>query len=313
MGSRGCIAYTPVIALRQLKWTQVVPDKELLGGVCFQYGMNNKQHGRVRRAWEHIHKKRERDLGRARVSVSTEYLEWRNERRAYDIPVPMERNECVDANTRLAQRSRSWKEKEVENLSTEVKKMQDKVKILEEEIAKVQTEKEDLEIKGQEKDQVIEQMQAHLQQAQAEAQMIEQLKEDLQQAQAKAESHKSLARDYSIELMKTKKNENLLEGQIKKLEIERDYLHREIKKLEPVEQQKDIWKVRAEHEQEQRKKLMKTCERMAEITQDHVTTLTTLVHEATEEIDSNPGIKLPWKIFKLVKFCKDISRSFRGN
>ncbi|KAJ1412726.1 hypothetical protein SESBI_20159 [Sesbania bispinosa] len=152
-----------------------------------------------------------------------------------DELIERQRNECADTNMRHAKRPRSGKEKEIENLSAKVKKMQDKVKTLEEKIAKVQTEKEYLEIKGQEKDQVINQMQEDLQQAQAEAQMIEQLKEDLQQAQAEAESHKSLARDYSIELMKTKKNGNLLEGQIKKLEIERDYLQKEIENLEPVE------------------------------------------------------------------------------
>ncbi|KAJ1414536.1 hypothetical protein SESBI_18786 [Sesbania bispinosa] len=113
--------------------------------------------------------------------------------------------------------------------------------------------------------------------------------------------------------MKTKKNERLLEVQVKELKIERDYLQREIKKLEPVELQKDIWKVRAEHEQEQKRKLMQTCEKMAEVTQDHVATLTARVHEANEEIDSSPGMKLPWKIFKLVKFCQDVSRSFSGN
>ncbi|KAJ1376156.1 hypothetical protein SESBI_50250 [Sesbania bispinosa] len=366
MGSRGCIAYTLVIALRQLKWTQFVPDKELLGGICFQYGTNNEQHEQVRRSWEHIHKKGERELGRARAYASEEYLEWRNERRGDAIPVPMEvqhedpsraltsmvaqmeimraqmrlieeredramteieslqnqckkkdelierqRNECADANMRLAKRPRNGKK--VENLSAEVKKLQDKVKTLEEETTKVQTEKEDLEVRGQEKDQLIEQLQGGLQQAQAEAQMIEQLQEDLWHAQAEAESHKNLAGDYSIELMKTKKNERLLEGQVKELKIERDYLQKEIEKLEPVELQKDIWKVRAEHEQEQKRKLMQTCERMAEVTQDHVATLTAQVHEANEEIDSNPGMKLPWKIYKLVKFCQGVSRSFSGN
>ncbi|KAJ1398988.1 G-patch domain [Sesbania bispinosa] len=44
---------------------------------------------------------------------------------------------------------------------------------------------------------------------------------------------------------------------------------------------------------------------MAEVTQDHVATLTARVREANEEIDSSPGMKLPWKIFKLVKFCQD--------
>ncbi|KAJ1423489.1 hypothetical protein SESBI_12427 [Sesbania bispinosa] len=217
----------------------------------------------------------------------TEIESLQNQCKKKDELIERQRNECADANTRLAKRPRNGKE--VENLSAEVKKV---------------ARQKDLEVRGQEKDQLIEQLQGDLQQAQAEAQMIEQLQEDLWHAQAEAESHKNLAGDYSIELMKTKKNERLLEGQVKELKIERDYLQREIEKLEPVELQKDIWKVRVEHEQEQKRKLMQTCERMAEVTQDHVATLTARVHEANEEIDSNPGMKLPWKIYKLVKFVK---------
>ncbi|KAG5049053.1 hypothetical protein JHK85_010156 [Glycine max] len=37
MGPRGCVAYTPAIMLQQLKWTQVVPKVEELGGLSFQY------------------------------------------------------------------------------------------------------------------------------------------------------------------------------------------------------------------------------------------------------------------------------------
>ncbi|KAJ1431601.1 hypothetical protein SESBI_07138 [Sesbania bispinosa] len=319
----GCIAYTPVIALRQLKWTQFVPDKELLGGVCFQYGTNNEQHERVRKAWEHIHKKGERELGKGTCICLSRVSRVENERRGDAIPVPMERK------MRLIEEREDRAMTEIESLRNQCKK---KDELIERQRMSVQmpirvwqkgqgigrnnqasTEKEDLEVRGQEKDQVIEQLQEDLQQAQAEVQMIEQLQEELRQAQAEAESHKTLARDYSIELMKTKKNECLLEVQVKELKIERDYLQREIKKLEPVELQKDIWKVRAEHEQEQKRKLMQTCEKMAEVTQDHVATLTARVREANEEIDSSPGMKLPWKIFKLVKFCQDVSRSFSGN
>ncbi|KAJ1425818.1 hypothetical protein SESBI_10739 [Sesbania bispinosa] len=82
MGTRGCIAYTPVIALRQLKWTQVVPRKEVLGGVCFQYGVDNDQQERVRRAWDNIHKKGEKELGRAHVSVSPEYLSGKKQEKS---------------------------------------------------------------------------------------------------------------------------------------------------------------------------------------------------------------------------------------
>ncbi|KAJ1381991.1 SUI1 domain [Sesbania bispinosa] len=242
-------------------------------------------------------KREKRELGRARAYASAEYLEWRNERRGDAIPVPMKvqhedpsraltdmaaQMEIMRAQMRLIEEREDRAMTEIESLRNQCKKKDELIERqrnecadanTQEETTKLRTEKEDLEVRGEEKDQVIEQLQEDLQQAQAEVQMVEQLQEELRQAQAEAESHKTLARDYSIELMKTKKNERLLEVQVKELKIERDYLQREIKKLEPVELQKDIWKVRAEHEQEQKRKLMQTCEKMAEVTQDHVANL----------------------------------------
>ncbi|KAG5126757.1 hypothetical protein JHK82_027592 [Glycine max] len=37
MRPRGCVAYTPTVAFRQLKWTQGVPNVEELRGLIFQY------------------------------------------------------------------------------------------------------------------------------------------------------------------------------------------------------------------------------------------------------------------------------------
>ncbi|KAJ1433757.1 hypothetical protein SESBI_05904 [Sesbania bispinosa] len=180
-----------------------------------------------------------------------------------------------------------------ENLSAKVKKMQEKIETMEEEMAKIRIEKEDLEIKGQEKDQIIKQM-----------------KEDLQQAQAEAKSYKFQSRGYSNALMEAGQKENLLERQLKKLKTERDQLQYEIERLEPVEEEKYKWKVRVEYDHEKREEMMKSYERMVDIVQTHATNLATRVHEANEEIDSNPGMKLPWKIFKLVKYCQDLTKSF---
>ncbi|KAJ1419826.1 hypothetical protein SESBI_14801 [Sesbania bispinosa] len=173
-------------------------------------------------------------------------------------------------------------EKMKENLSAEMKKVQDKIETMEEEMAKFRTEKEDLEMKGQEKDQIMEQM-----------------KEDLQQAQAEAESYKCLSRDYSNALMEAGQKENLLECQVKKLKTECDQLQYEIERLEPVEEEKYKWKVRVKYDHEKREEMMKSYEKMMDIVQTHATNLATRVCEANKEIDSNPGMKLPWKIFKL--------------
>ena len=79
MGPRGCVAYTPTLVLRQLKWTQVKPREEEFGGLSFQYDAGNtvKQRTEVRDAWKSIQKMGEKELGKPKVIASTEYKEWR--------------------------------------------------------------------------------------------------------------------------------------------------------------------------------------------------------------------------------------------
>ncbi|KAJ1377762.1 hypothetical protein SESBI_48562 [Sesbania bispinosa] len=82
MGPRGCVAYTPSIALRQLKRTQVKPVEEQLGGICFQYDVPDTSQllVRVRAAWRNVQRKGDDELGKPRVSASQEYNEWRRAR-----------------------------------------------------------------------------------------------------------------------------------------------------------------------------------------------------------------------------------------
>ncbi|KAJ1385033.1 hypothetical protein SESBI_42025 [Sesbania bispinosa] len=82
MGPRGCVVYTPSIALRQLKRTQVKPVEEQLGGICFQYDAPDVSQllVRVRAAWRNVQRKGDDELGKPRVSASQEYNEWRRAR-----------------------------------------------------------------------------------------------------------------------------------------------------------------------------------------------------------------------------------------
>ncbi|KAJ1403257.1 hypothetical protein SESBI_27405 [Sesbania bispinosa] len=47
---------------------------------------------------------------------------------------------------------------------------------------------------------------------------------------------------------------------------------------------------------------------MADCVQTRATNLANHVHDAVEEVNSNPEIKLPWKTFRLMKFCQDVVR-----
>ncbi|KAJ1441614.1 hypothetical protein SESBI_01236 [Sesbania bispinosa] len=76
MGPRGCVAYTPSIALRQLKRTQVKPVEEQLGGICFQYDAPDVSQllVRVRAAWRNVQRKGDDELGKPRVSASQDTM-----------------------------------------------------------------------------------------------------------------------------------------------------------------------------------------------------------------------------------------------
>ena len=81
MGLRGCIAYSPKVAMRQLMRTQIIPSQEELGGLCFSYNSEHQGDIRaIRRAWEKPIYEGDRELGKPRVSVLVDYHEWRSRR-----------------------------------------------------------------------------------------------------------------------------------------------------------------------------------------------------------------------------------------
>ncbi|XP_057447056.1 uncharacterized protein LOC130738896 [Lotus japonicus] len=91
MGTRGCISYTPIVALRQLRQVQVKPLKEQLGGYNFAYTVGNAlETNLVKRSWKHVHRKKIEGTGTPRPTVTPEYTEWR-EARDVQIYVPKER------------------------------------------------------------------------------------------------------------------------------------------------------------------------------------------------------------------------------
>ena len=81
MGPRGCIAYTPNVALRQLRWTQDKPRDEELGGERLLYAQGDKTRlERIIRAWGSIKRKDEKELGKPRRIATQRYKDWRASR-----------------------------------------------------------------------------------------------------------------------------------------------------------------------------------------------------------------------------------------
>ncbi|KAJ1425817.1 G-patch domain [Sesbania bispinosa] len=137
--------------------------------------------------------------------------------------------------------------------------------------------------------------------------MIEKMKET-PSAKMKKVQDKIETMEEEIAKIRTEKEDLEMKGQEKDQIMEQmkedlQQAQAESYKLEPVEEEKYKWKVRAEYDHEKREEMVKSYEKMMDIVQTHATNLATRVREANEEIDSNPGMKLPWKIFKLVKYC----------
>ncbi|KAJ1393282.1 hypothetical protein SESBI_35151 [Sesbania bispinosa] len=95
----------------------------------------------------------------------------------------------------------------------------------------------------------------------------------------------------------------------KKLKVEQDQLQSQVEKLKRVEEEKNGWELLAGYQQNRKKEWIRTCEDMADCVQTQATNLANHVHDAIEEVNSNPEIKLPWKTFRLMKFCQDVVRS----
>ncbi|KAJ1422752.1 G-patch domain [Sesbania bispinosa] len=190
------------------------------------------------------------------------------------------KDERDNVEVRLAEKARRGKEKEGGSTSAEIKEMQTE----EGTHAEIKVPKE-----SQEKEFIIE---------------------NPQHDKAEAEHWRKLAEDYSDALMKKDQQEKELEDQIKVLKRKQSQLISEVKKLKEEKESIEGWKLIAKHHQDKKNELVKVCEDMADYVQTHATNLSARVYEVEEEMKFNPRMKLPFKTFKLVKYCQDLVNNF---
>ena len=105
-----------------------------------------------------------------------------------------------------------------------------------------------------------------------------------------------------MEYMQSKatQSESKLTKHIDVLTLERDTLKSDVEGLHLM----------IKHHRQKTKESIKTCEEMTDCIYNHAMNLTTHVQKAVEEFNANPERKLPWKIYKLLKYCQDLTRSF---
>lgn len=92
-----------------------------------------------------------------------------------------------------------------------------------------------------------------------------------------------------------------LTKKIDELTLERDTLKLDVEGLHLM---------MVKHHWQKTKEWIKTCKEMTDCIQNYVANLTTQVHEAIQEFNANPERKLPWKIYKLLKYFQDLTKSF---
>ncbi|KAJ1404463.1 hypothetical protein SESBI_26563 [Sesbania bispinosa] len=273
MGPRGCVAYTPSIALRQLKRTQVKPVEEQLGGICFQYDVPDTSQllVRVRAAWRNVQRKGDDELGKPRVSASQEYNEWR---KARGVP------EYVLREAPHAEGSSRSSDETLKTMASELERARAQIKQLEEVEEAAEWEIDALKRQCKKKDE-----------------QIERLKIQGEDARNDTKNWWGLAKNYH------EKNEELSQKVIKrKLKAKR--------KKQEADEAIEGWRLRTNVQRDKKKEWMKRCDDMVDCVNYHSIELARRLGEAEDEIDRNPEIQLPPKTARFMRYCQDLARGF---
>ncbi|KAJ1386698.1 hypothetical protein SESBI_40623 [Sesbania bispinosa] len=309
MGPRGCVAYTPSIALRQLKRTQVKPVEEQLGGIYFQYDAPDVSQllVRVRAAWRNVQRKGDDELGKPRVSASQEYNEWR---RARGVPEYVLREAPhAEGSSRSSDETLKAMASELERARAQIKQLEEVEEAAEWEIdaLKRQCKKKDeqiehLKIQGEEalekeNAEILEGKSALEAENQTQGEYLKKLLAELADARNDTKNWWGLAKNYH------EKNEELSQKVIKrKLKAKR--------KKQEADEAIEGWRLRTNVQRDKKKEWMKRCDDMADCVNYHSIELARRLGEAEDEIDRNPEIQLPPKTARFMRYCQDLARGF---
>lgn len=340
MGSRGCVAYTPAIALLQLKRTQVIPSYEQLGGLSFLYGKEGTKglEAQVKRAWKNVHKKGDNELGRPRLIISKEYEEWRAardvqsrmqkvdpvaQRSNQDIASMVSQIEMLKAQVISLEGKKDQEEVKAIRLQHQCKKMGEKIEELKKDCdnayrepkrarsTSYELQKSQEKVKAQEikLGKLLEEKDELKAEIQCQEQAMEKLKEELIEARAYADKSWSLFKEYHDSLMMANH-----EGEIMK------------KKIEELTVEVRQWRIQAYNSQMEKDKLIKRWLLMAEelerrknVWMDKYLNLSRSVHYLTRQwLELFRGasgaalwLKLPPKIDEFMKYCQKIAKDLR--
>ncbi|KAJ1440773.1 hypothetical protein SESBI_01849 [Sesbania bispinosa] len=339
MGLRGCVAYTPSIALRQLKRTQVKPMEEQLGGICFQYDVHDASQllDRVRAAWKSVQRKGYDELGKPRISASQEYREWRKARgvpeyilreaphgegssRSSDEVLKAMASELERAKAQIKQleeveESTEW---EIDALKTQCKRKDEKIERLETQserayptqakkgrkwkgkgVERTEEEKMQDRIEALEKDNA-EILEGKLALEAENQTQGEHLKKLLVEL---ADARSDTKNWWGLDKNYHEKNEELSQKVIKrKLKAKR--------KKQEADEEIEGWRLRTNVQRDKKREWMKRCDDMADCVNYHSIELAWRLGEAEDEIDRNPEIQLPPKTARFMRYCQDLARGF---
>ncbi|KAL2325763.1 hypothetical protein Fmac_024821 [Flemingia macrophylla] len=245
MGLRGCIAYSPKLEMKQLMRTQTVPSQKKLGGLCFFYDSDHREETHaIYRAWEKPVYVGDRELGKARASVSSDYEEWRKRR---GVPHPStshapaaadgELQEKVDALTKkleiIGAQLRTLEDDNkassfvIDGLQRQCKKKDQEIERLKDECANI-NEKTTRATKMQKTDpnsqlREVSAKIAHLEAEHAkQTQLIKMMQEDLTLTRSEAQQWREVSQQRTVRLSQFREKEKRGLAQIGRICEERD-------------------------------------------------------------------------------------------
>ncbi|KAL2344572.1 hypothetical protein Fmac_005857 [Flemingia macrophylla] len=320
MGLKGCIVYSPKVAMRQLMRTQTVPSQEELGGLCFfRESVNLEEIHAICKAWEKPVYMGDRELGKARALVSVDYEEWRKRR---GVPQPStslapasadsELQDKVDALTKkleiMGAQLRALEEKKqessliIDGLQRQCKKKDQEIEQLknecadfnEEAILAAKVQKLNLDSRLQEVTAKI----AHLEaEHEKQAQLIKMMQDDLTMTRSEVQKWWEVAHKRSTSLYEFREKKKKGLSQIGRICEERD---RAIDKANELQALISFYKEKA-------KEAQTNCDNMSRAVHQQAEALARHVGEAKEEW--NRHIDPPLDFFRLFRCCQNLLRS----
>ena len=315
MGPMGVIAYSPAIAVRQLKWTQDRPRDEELGGKVFQYVIDDDSNERekIKATRRSIKKRDKKELGEPRVTTTKRYKEWRTSRilpQAVPKEVPPEEESSLSkdnlisllavtkAQLALMEDREVEAKAKIQTLEHHCKRKDEDLDRLKDDMADQRDEMTDQNLSKKRK-RALSESQALQSKLEASEEMLAMIREENRLLEEKLQE-----REQWVEVLKeelTNKSQMAEDLYVEARSLE-GRLERNENLLAEKEESLNFWRTKAEHEKDLKQASRRECDNMDAYVHRHGANMVKLLDPAIDAMNANPGA-IPLNVRKFIRYC----------